>query len=121
MKTTKLIFFSWMIFFLLEVEAVIAGNEILPINAFAIPGPGDIVINQFSPSYGGASDEYIELLNKTGAGVRSFIAEDLPTSRPPGNTGSAGGNLTGTLGPYQFLALVAECSRNCGPKQRPSP
>jgi hypothetical protein len=64
---------------------------------------GDIIINQFSPDYGGATDEYIELVNKTAYSI------DLSTLkvqyRSASGTGSYSNILSGTLQPYSFWLL----------------
>lgn len=69
-----------------------------------LPANGDIVINQFSQDYDLASDEYVELVNKTN---KSFDLSLLKLSyqSSSGGPGSAGGNLDGILLPYSFWLL----------------
>lgn len=66
--------------------------------------PGELLINQMSPAYSGASDEYVELVNVTSKTLDlSTIA--LKYLAVGGGTGSAGGNLSGTLAPYSYWLL----------------
>ena len=68
------------------------------------PLPGEIVINQFNPGYNGASDEYIELLNKTSKTFDLGLLK-IEYNAANGNSGSPGGNLSGQIGPYQYFLL----------------
>ena len=78
-----------------------------------IPAAGEIVINQISPDYNGASDEYIELVNRTN---KTFDLSQLKIEyqSSSGSSGSAGGNLTGSLGPFQFWLLSPNASITVG-------
>ena len=69
-----------------------------------LPSPGDILINQLSPGYAGASDEYIELVNKTN---HIFNLADLAIryQSTSGTSGMAGGTLSGILLARQFWLL----------------
>ena len=80
---------------------------------FLIPVAGEIVINQISPDYSGASDEYIELVNRTN---KSFDLSQLKIEYQSsgGTVGGAGGNLTGTIGPYQYWLLSPNTSITIG-------
>ncbi len=65
--------------------------------------PGDIVINQMSPDYGAATDEYVELVNTTGSSI------DLSNLKLNYRSSTGGGNFTqtlsGTLLPHSFWLL----------------
>jgi hypothetical protein len=78
-----------------------------------LPAPGEIVINQISPDYSGASDEYIELVNRTN---KTFDLSQLKIEyqSATGSSGSAGGNLTGSLGPYQYWLLSPNATITVG-------
>ena len=65
-------------------------------NASTQPGPGDIVINQLSPDYNSATDEYIELINKTNSNI-DLSGYAIKYQSAAGSTGAAGGTLSGTL------------------------
>lgn len=69
-----------------------------------LPAGGEIVINQFSPDYNAAADEYVELVNKTNKTFDLSLLK-LSYQSSSGSAGSAGGNLSGTLAPYSFWLL----------------
>lgn len=73
---------------------------------------GDVIINQFSPDYGGATDEYIELVNKTAYSI------DLSTLkiqyRSASGTGTYSNILSGILQPYSFWLLSTNASVTVG-------
>ena len=64
---------------------------------------GDVVINQFSPDYGNASDEFIELVNKTNTSIELSTLKVQYRSTSGGGTYSS--SLTGTLLPNSFWLL----------------
>lgn len=78
-----------------------------------IPVAGDIVINQFNPGYSTAGDEYIELINTTG---KTFDLSQLSIAyaSASGNSGSAGGVLSGMLQPYSFWLLSTNATITVG-------
>lgn len=78
-----------------------------------VPLPGEIVINQFNPAYGAASDEYIEIVNLTN---KTFDLSLLRISyaSASGSAGGAGGVLSGTLQPYSFWLLSPNPTVNVG-------
>ena len=64
---------------------------------------GEIVINQFSPDYGGASDEYVELVNTTDKTLDLStlkLSYGLADGTPSGST-----TLSGSLAPHSFWLL----------------
>ena len=65
---------------------------------------GDVLINQISPDYSGASNEYIEIVNKTGNNI-DLSTLKISYQSSSGSNGSAGGILTGILAPYSFWLL----------------
>uniref|UniRef100_UPI00333F2FE9 beta strand repeat-containing protein n=1 Tax=Flavobacterium sp. TaxID=239 RepID=UPI00333F2FE9 len=65
---------------------------------------GDVVINQFSPDYLGGSNEYVEIVNKTGNTI-DLSTLKLSYQSSSGSTGSAGATLSGSLAPYSFWLL----------------
>ncbi|WP_240040660.1 lamin tail domain-containing protein [Pseudocnuella soli] len=79
-----------------------------------LPGPGDVVINQFNPGYNSvnANYEYVELVNKTATTIdlsELAIRYQAPTT---GNLGVAGGNLTGIMPPHSYWLLTAYPANN---------
>ncbi|MBM3436487.1 MAG: lamin tail domain-containing protein [Bacteroidetes bacterium] len=100
----------------LNLTATLSGLSDAGSNNFEIvllPSVGQIIINQFSPDYNGASDEYIEILNKTDQSFDlSFLKIEYQSSS--GGTGSAGGNLTFTLGPYEYWLLSPNATITVG-------
>ena len=78
-----------------------------------LPAAGEIVINQISPDYGDASDEYIELVNRSN---KTFDLSHLKIEYQSsgGSSGSAGGNLTGSIGPYQYWLLSPNATITVG-------
>ncbi|MFT3845002.1 MAG: lamin tail domain-containing protein [Lacibacter sp.] len=70
----------------------------------AVVEPGDILINQLSPDYNGASDEYIELINVSNK-VLSLATLQIKYQSGGGGAGTAGGVLSGTILPHQFWLL----------------
>ena len=78
-----------------------------------LPAPGEILINQLSPGYAGAADEYIELVNKTN---HVFNLADLAIryQSASGSAGLAGGTLSGTLLARQFWLLSSNASITVG-------
>jgi len=78
-----------------------------------LPAAGEIVINQFSPDYNGASDEYVELVNKTNKSFDLSLLK-LAYQSSSGSAGSAGGNLSGTLPPYSFWLLSPNATITAG-------
>jgi len=78
-----------------------------------LPAAGEIVINQFSQDYSGASDEYVELVNKTNKSFDLSLLK-LAYQAAGGGAGSAGGNLTGTLSPYSFWLLSPNATITVG-------
>lgn len=85
-------------------------------NAFTIapiPAAGEIVINQMSPDYNGASDEYVEIVNLTNKTFDLSLVK-LSYQASGGGSGSAGGTLSGTLQPYSFWLLSPNASITVG-------
>lgn len=78
-----------------------------------VPLPGEVVINQLSPDYNGAQDEYIELVNLTG---KTFDLSDLTLrfTNADGRNVVAGGTLSGTLRPHAFWLLSPNASITVG-------
>lgn len=66
--------------------------------------PGEILINQVSPDYNGASDEYVGLVNITN---KTFDLSTLALryQAAGGGSGSAGGTLSGILQPRRYWLL----------------
>lgn len=76
------------------------------------PNPGDIVINQLSPDYNGASNEYVELVNKTN---NSYDLSGLALRyQSASGSGSTVGNLTGTILPKRFWLLSPDATVTVG-------
>jgi len=69
-----------------------------------VPQPGEILINQFHTGYGSASEEYIELVNRTNR-VLDLSKLKLSYQSAGGSNSNAGGNLSGMLQPYAFWLL----------------
>ena len=82
-------------------------------NVLLLPTAGEIVINQISPDYSGASDEYVELVNRTN---KTFDLSQLKLEYQSsgGTLGGAGGNLSGVLGPFQYWLLSPNASITVG-------
>ncbi|GEM_PF-1862280 len=85
-------------------------------NVVLTPAAGEIVINQLSPDYSGASNEYVELVNKTNKTFDLSLLK-LSYQSSSGSSGSAGGNLSGTLAPYSFWLLSPDASITVGQTQ----
>lgn len=120
MKTIDLLFIQGLFLFFQGYGQFRPGNnqagdpcDVLPGTIMQVPNPGDIVINQLSPAYNGASDEYIELLNKTNQTYDLSLLK-IAYQSASGNTGSAGGTLSGMLGPYQFWLLSPNATITVG-------
>lgn len=78
-----------------------------------VPAVGEIVINQMSPEYASASEEYVEIVNLTNKTFDlSFVK--LVYQSSSGNNGSAGGTLSGMLQPYSFWLLSPNATVNVG-------
>ncbi|RYY77638.1 MAG: lamin tail domain-containing protein, partial [Moraxellaceae bacterium] len=76
------------------------------------PNAGDIVINQLSPDYNGASNEYVELVNKT---TNAYDLSGLALRyQSAGGSGSTLGNLTGTLPGKRFWLLSPDATITVG-------
>lgn len=78
-----------------------------------LPLAGEIVINQFSPEYNGASNEYIELLNRTNKTFDLSLLKILYSSTG-GSGPSSMGTLSGTLLPYSFWLLSPDATISVG-------
>lgn len=65
---------------------------------------GEILINQFSPDYGGATDEYIELVNTTSRSI-DLSALKIAYQSAAGSSSAAGGNLSGIIPANGFWLL----------------
>lgn len=77
-----------------------------------LPQAGDIVINQFSPDYGAASDEYVELVNTTN---KSFDLSDVQFAYQSSTGGSkVKDDLQGELLPHSYWLLSAKASITVG-------
>ncbi len=66
---------------------------------------GDVVINQFSPDYSGASNEYVEIVNKTGNTIDLSTLKLAYQSASGSLASSTGATLSGSLAPYSFWLL----------------
>lgn len=67
---------------------------------------GEILINQFSPDFDAASDEYIELVNTTSRSIDLSVLKIVYQSAA-GNSSSAGGILSGIIPANGFWLLSA--------------
>lgn len=74
---------------------------------------GGIVINQLSPDYGAATDEYIELLNKTNASI-DLSGFAIKYQSASGSSGGAGGTLSGVLPPRSYWLLSPNATVTVG-------
>jgi len=79
-----------------------------------VVGAGEIVINQLNPGYSAASNEYIELVNKTGKAFDLSTLTIVYYSAAGGSNATTVGNLTGTLQPYSFWLLGTASTVNVG-------
>lgn len=79
----------------------------------AQPGPGDILINQLSPDYNGPDDEYIELINKTNTNI-DLSGFAIRYQAANGNSGTAGGTLSGTLQARRYWLLSPNANVTVG-------
>ena len=79
----------------------------------ATPVAGNILINQISTAYSGASDEYIELVNVT-SNAYDLSALKIVYQSSTGGSGGAGGTLSGTLAPYSFWLLSPNATVTVG-------
>lgn len=88
------------------------GVEITALPAVAVL-PGEILINQVSPDYGAAADEYIELVNTTN---KTFDLSTLAIryQSASGSTGPAGGTLSGILQPHHYWLLSPNATITVG-------
>lgn len=82
-------------------------------NVLALPLPGEIVINQISPDYNGASNEYVEIVNLTNKTFDLSLLR-LEYHSAGGTVGGAGGLLSGTLQPYSFWLLSPDATITVG-------
>jgi hypothetical protein len=82
-------------------------------NVVQVPTAGEIVINQISPDYNGASDEYVEIVNLTNKTFDLSLLK-LVYQSSSGSTGGAGGTLSGTLLPYSFWLLSPNATITVG-------
>ena len=75
--------------------------------------PGEILINQVSPDYGAAADEYIELVNTTN---KTFDLSTLAIryQSAAGSSGPAGGTLSGILQPHHYWLLSPNATVTVG-------
>lgn len=82
-------------------------------NVILVPSVSEILINQFNPAYSGASNEYIELVNKTN---KTFDLSQLKImySSASGSTPGSLGTLSGTLDPYGFWLISPDATVNIG-------
>lgn len=78
-----------------------------------LPLAGEIVINQFSPGYGGANDEYVEIVNKTNK-TFDLSALAIRYRSASGGSGPAGGALSGTLLPNRYFLLSTNATVTVG-------
>ncbi len=74
---------------------------------------GDVVINQFSPDYSGGSNEYVEIVNKTGNTI-DLSTLKLSYQSSSGSSGTAGATLSGSLAPYSFWLLSPDTTITTG-------
>lgn len=91
----------------------LTGATSSPFDITQPPTVGEIVINQFSPDYSGAADEYVELLNKTNKSFDLSLLK-IEYQSSGGSGGGAGGNLTGTIGPYEYWLLSPNATITVG-------
>ena len=92
----------------------LAGGTSNTFNVEVAPVAGEIVINQFSPDYNGASDEYVELINETNKSFDLSLLKIEYQSAGGVGGGGAGGQLSGTIGPYQFWLLSPNATITVG-------
>ncbi|GAA4747664.1 lamin tail domain-containing protein [Flavisolibacter ginsenosidimutans] len=76
-------------------------------------GPGDVLINQLSPQYSGASDEYIELINKTNNNI-DLSGFAIRYQAGSGSSTSSLGTLSGTLLPNHYWLLSPNANVTVG-------
>lgn len=70
-----------------------------------VPLPGEIVINQLSPRYNTATDEYIELINLSSKAFNlADVAIDVKDKN--GTHVVAGAGLTGAIQPYSYWLIL---------------
>jgi len=79
----------------------------------APPVAGEILINQVSPAYSTATDEYIELVNTTNKTFDLSLLK-IGYQSAAGVTGGAGGALIGTLAPHSFWLLSPNATVTVG-------
>lgn len=79
-----------------------SGIELTDVTRY-LPQPGEIIINQFSPDYAEASDEYVEIVNTTN---KTFQLSDVQFGYQ-NSSGNARLNedLHGVLGPHRYWLL----------------
>jgi len=85
-------------------SGLLTGISSSSFDVLLLPAAGDIVINQFSPDYSGASNEYIELVNRTDKTFDLSLFK-IEYKSSTGGTSSSGGSLSGSIGPYQYWLL----------------
>ncbi|HVG13566.1 MAG TPA: lamin tail domain-containing protein [Chitinophagaceae bacterium] len=77
-----------------------------------LAAPGEIVINQLSPDYSNASDEYVELVNTTN---KTFYLSDLAFAyQSAAGTSKISAFLTGKLNPHAYWLLSPNASVSAG-------
>jgi len=76
-------------------------------------GPGDVLINQLSPDYNAATDEYIELVNKSNNNI-DLSGFAIKYQSAGGTNGTAGGTLSGTLLPGHYWLLSPNANVTVG-------
>jgi hypothetical protein len=82
-------------------------------NIILVPIAGEIVINQFNPGYNTASNEYIELVNRSN---KTFDLSQLKImySSASGSGPSSLGTLSGSLQPYSYWLLSPDATVTAG-------
>jgi hypothetical protein len=76
-------------------------------------GPGDVLINQLSPDYNAATDEYIELVNKSNNNI-DLSGFAIKYQAASGSSGGAGGTLSGILLPGHYWLLSPNANVTVG-------
>ncbi len=86
-----------------------ASNSVTPVE---LVQPGEVLINQMSSAYSGASDEYVEIVNTTNKTIN--LSQLRLSYRAAAGTGSNDNTLSGTLLPHSFWLLSPNATITTG-------
>lgn len=86
-----------------------ASNSVTPLE---LVQPGEVVINQVSTAYSGASDEYVEIVNTTSKTIN--LSQMRLSYRSASGGGTNDNTLSGTLQPHSFWLLSPNASITTG-------